>query len=94
MRLPWDWNARRPIDHLHSMAATLADPGEDRTPLQVVEDARWLQDQVDRAMRQLVDDAREAGASWADVGKALGVSRQAAHERFGKSGAHQSASTS
>jgi hypothetical protein len=28
--------------------------------------------------------ARAAGASWADIGTALGMSRQAAHERFGR----------
>jgi hypothetical protein len=37
------------------------------------------------ARRQLLDAvnaARAGGASWADVGKVLGISRQAAWERF------------
>ncbi|MFI6499915.1 hypothetical protein [Nonomuraea typhae] len=31
---------------------------------------------------QAVTSARAAGASWAEVGEAMGVSKQAAHERF------------
>ncbi|MEU4832437.1 hypothetical protein [Streptosporangium sp. NPDC023615] len=31
---------------------------------------------------QAVTGAREAGASWAQVGEAMGISRQSAHERF------------
>lgn len=76
------WGKRRPIDHLHAEVGVLADPGEDRTPVQVLHDARWLQDAVDKAMRQLVDDARTDGATWQQVAEALGVSRQAAWERF------------
>jgi hypothetical protein len=38
------------------------------------------------ALKQLsasrVDEARLCGASWADVGAAFGITRQAAHERF------------
>lgn len=34
----------------------------------------------------VVLDARAAGATWADVGAVLGVSRQSAHERFSRSG--------
>ena len=34
----------------------------------------------------VVLDARAAGATWADVGAVLGVSRQSAHERFSGSG--------
>ena len=35
-------------------------------------------------LRSSVEVAREAGCSWAAIGKVLGVSRQAAWERFGK----------
>ena len=82
--LPMDYGKRRPVDHLHSEAAALANPGENDTPLDTLRDSRWLQDTVDKAMRQLVDDARAAGATWQQVGEALGVTRQAAQMRFGK----------
>lgn len=32
----------------------------------------------------LVDEVRSAGGSWSDVGDMLGISRQAAWERFGR----------
>ena len=43
---------------------------------------RAAQDKLRNRVRQAV----AAGASWADVGEALGVTRQAAWERFGKDG--------
>jgi hypothetical protein len=33
--------------------------------------------------RRLVAEAHKQGASWAQIGAALGISRQAAHERYG-----------
>ena len=42
-----------------------------------------LRDAADRKLYVLVGFAREAGASWASIGAALGVSTQAAHQRFG-----------
>ncbi len=42
-----------------------------------------LRDAADRKLYVLVGFAREAGASWAAIGDALGVSTQAAHQRFG-----------
>lgn len=38
--------------------------------------------QVDRFLAEWVGLARSRGLSWAEIGKALGVSRQAAWERF------------
>lgn len=35
--------------------------------------------------RVLVNEARERGASWSDIGAALGITRQAAHEHYGPS---------
>ncbi|KAB1138653.1 hypothetical protein F6X68_26025 [Micromonospora sp. AMSO12t] len=39
---------------------------------------RWQRPLIERA----VVSAREAGLSWAEIGNALGISRQSAHERF------------
>ncbi|WP_433512960.1 hypothetical protein ACQP2T_56505 [Nonomuraea sp. CA-143628] len=48
--------------------------------------ALTLLSQVESWQRALLDQAvagaREAGASWAEVGVAMGISKQAAHERF------------
>jgi len=42
-----------------------------------------LRDAADRKLFVLVGFARDAGASWASIGAALGVTTQAAHQRFG-----------
>lgn len=38
---------------------------------------------AEEELRDAVKSAREAGQSWAAIGRTLGISRQAAHERFG-----------
>jgi hypothetical protein len=42
-----------------------------------------LRDSADRKLFALVGFARDAGASWASIGEALGVTTQAAHQRYG-----------
>jgi hypothetical protein len=42
-----------------------------------------LREAADRKLFELVGFAREAGASWASIGQALGVTTQAAHQRYG-----------
>ncbi|MET8799261.1 hypothetical protein ABZV91_22985 [Nocardia sp. NPDC004568] len=37
-----------------------------------------------RTLSQAVRAARDAGASWAGIGRAVGISRQSAHERWAK----------
>lgn len=39
--------------------------------------------QAEHALDTAVAGAREAGLSWAQIGAALGISRQSAHERWG-----------
>lgn len=46
-----------------------------------VTEMRRRQDMIEHLAVQMM---REAGATWEDIGEALGISRQAARERFGK----------
>ncbi len=46
-------------------------------------DAVVLRD-VERRMRSTVQQLRTGGASWAVIGDALGISRQAAQQRYGR----------
>jgi hypothetical protein len=39
---------------------------------------------LEKFLHQSVQAAREAGHTWSDIGRALGVSRQAAWERFSR----------
>ena len=84
--------ARRPRRNLDQavaeLVASLAGPGAhlDRAVV-----ALAVAGEAERLARAEVIAARELdGASWTDVGKALGVSRQTAHERFrtGPDGMH------
>jgi hypothetical protein len=50
-----------------------------------------LEQRVRQRIDELVDACRHDGATWAEIAAALGTSRQAAHERFGRrSGARSS----
>ncbi|HEX6328868.1 MAG TPA: Clp protease N-terminal domain-containing protein [Jiangellaceae bacterium] len=55
-------------------------------PLQHLTDAVLVSEQLgelaDHLVGHFVDHARKAGASWADIGRAMGVSKQAAQKRF------------
>lgn len=39
--------------------------------------------ETERLLREAVAEAREAGATWEEIGQAVGTSRQAALRRFG-----------
>jgi hypothetical protein len=41
-----------------------------------------LRDAADQKLFELVGFARDAGASWSSIGDALGVTTQAAHQRY------------
>jgi hypothetical protein len=43
-----------------------------------------LATEAERRLHAHVAKAREANASWSEIGDALGISKQAAHERFGR----------
>lgn len=48
-----------------------------------VEEAAAKYGAAGRELDNAVAAARAAGASWADIGRAVGISRQSAHERWG-----------
>jgi hypothetical protein len=49
-------------------------------------DITVLADDVEDAIRQAVTGLRDYGYSWADIGTRLGVTRQAAQQRWGDTG--------
>lgn len=72
-------------------AAKLADefdpsgvPADDTTDLRTLAEAVDALRTGEARVRELVARARANGRSWGEIGIALGVSRQAARERFGE----------
>lgn len=53
-------------------------------PLELVRSAHEVQDRAEALMAAAVQQAREAGRTWQDIGDVLGVSRQAVFQRYGK----------
>lgn len=51
--------------------------------LRLVGAGRLMVEEAERWMRQSVADARAAGCSWTSIAEELGVTRQAATQRFG-----------
>jgi hypothetical protein len=51
-------------------------------PLDGLCESAGLARAVDKLQRHLVEQAREAGQTWTEIGEALGISRQAAWEKF------------
>lgn len=63
------------------LSAALQD--DPRAYLRLVAATRTAAEETSRLLRESVDGARHAGQSWDTVGRVLGVSRQAAQQRFG-----------
>jgi hypothetical protein len=58
--------------------------GGENDPLEWVRAAHEVQDRADALMAAAVQQAREAGRTWQEIGEVLGVSRQAVFQRYGK----------
>ena len=56
---------------------------DDNDPLHALEAVAELHREVSRAEEVAVRRARTSGASWAQIARALGVSRQAVHKKHG-----------
>ncbi|MGK2950113.1 MAG: hypothetical protein ACSLFP_16190 [Acidimicrobiales bacterium] len=50
-----------------------------------------LREAADQKLFELVGFARDSGASWSAIGEALGVTTQAAHQRYGPKLSHRAA---
>lgn len=59
--------------------------------LDMIGSVRLVELAAAQARRAIVNEARATGHTWAEIGDALGVSRQAAHERFGEPKASKTA---
>jgi hypothetical protein len=83
--------ADEPVDLRDALSATLArvagvdesEPNRDRL-LELVDVTARAGTEARRLLSEAVGSARAAGASWDAVGRVLGMSRQAAHQRFGR----------
>lgn len=53
-------------------------------PLELVRTAHDVQDRAEALLAAAVQQAREAGRTWQEIGEVLGVSRQAVFQRYGK----------
>jgi hypothetical protein len=57
---------------------------ESASPLAAIAFIQGVATETGEGMQAAVQRAREAGRTWAEVGEVLGISRQAAFQRFGK----------
>lgn len=65
-----------------AVAATAPEAYRASRPGLLIETAQWLTGYAQSVLRAAVIATHEQGQSWEQIGQALGVSRQAAHERF------------
>ena len=73
--------ADRRLDDLIAAVEVASDTPLDRVA-GAVRDAEQLEQLADALIGHFVDQARTAGASWSDIGRSLGVSKQAAQQKF------------
>lgn len=55
-----------------------------QTPLQTLQSVAGIADDMGAVVTGLVAQARLGNHSWAEIGQALGITRQAAHARYGR----------
>jgi hypothetical protein len=61
-----------------------AESAESASPLAAIAFIQGVATETGDGMQAAVQRARAAGRTWAEVGEVLGISRQAAFQRFGK----------
>lgn len=80
-------DALRSAQHIERHLQPRSDAGENspcrlRLAIEALAAVTNLATIVDRWRGKLVRKARQHGAKWSEIGRALGTSRQAAHERY------------
>jgi acetyl esterase/lipase len=75
--------ATRVMDAARMLADELSEGGAS-SPVNAVVVARDLAQTADDGLRHAVDRARAAGHTWQELGDVLGITRQAAFQRFGR----------
>lgn len=73
------------LDKCDTIAGHATQIGEPlhQTPLDLVQLLRMVRETADSALPYAVESAREDGASWEKIARMLGVSKQAAQQRYG-----------
>jgi hypothetical protein len=66
------------------LSAESAESAEPASPLAAIAFIQGVATETGDGMQAAVQRARAAGRTWAEVGEVLGISRQAAFQRFGK----------
>lgn len=61
-----------------------------RAPLEALNDLAMWRQVIDELMSQYVKEATTQGWSWTHIGRALGMTKQSAHQRFRKPSAPSS----
>ncbi len=77
-----NWHLRRAMEHLDGGRNAEAVWGPSKPPAEVLKAIALAKRYIDDAERGSVALMREGGASWAEVGEQLGVTKQAAQARF------------
>jgi hypothetical protein len=67
-----------------ALAAAVGSPLASPAYLDLVRQAREVGESADRLLKLCVQQSRDAGHTWQEIGDLLGVTRQAAFQRFGK----------
>lgn len=71
-------------DHAAALAATMAGPLTAPLYLDLVRRSQHLDGMTAQLLKLCVRQSRDAGHTWQEIGDLLGVTRQAAFQRFGK----------
>jgi len=71
-------------DRATALAGALGSPLAPPVYLDLVDQARDMDGVAEQVLKLCVQQARDAGHTWQEIGDLLGVTRQAAFQRFGK----------